>query len=72
MQAEEYSRWADKDDWSLVYEKFAYLDTRRGPRTLDRFSNDRNAKCVRFNTELPCAAAESIDAFAQVWGTDNN
>ena len=71
-QADEYSRWADKDDWSLVYEQFAYLDARWGPHTVDRFSNDRNAKCSRFNTKLPCSAAEGIDAFAQAWGADNN
>ena len=71
-QADEYSRWADKDDWSLAHEHFAALDARWGPHTVDRFSNDRNAKCSRFDTKLPCSTAESIDAFSQAWGADNN
>ena len=70
--ADSYSRWADKDDWSLVKDQFMGFDLRWRKHTVDRFANASNAQCARFNSRLPCPSAEATDAFAQSWEAENN
>ena len=66
------SRCTDCDDWSLNKDLFQVLDSLWGPHTVDRFSSDDNAKCIRFNSRFWCRRSEAVDCFAQLWSGENN
>ena len=43
-----------------------------GPHTIDRFANSANTKVRRFISRYCNPSSESVDAFTQHWGFDNN
>ena len=66
------SRCFDCDDWSVNDDIFTNLDKIWGPHTIDRFSSNSNAKCIRFNSKFWCMGTEAVDCFSQCWKGEVN
>ena len=66
------SRIVDHDDWGIRDECFHNITQTLGVPTVDRFADERNTKCARFNSRFFCRSAEATDAFTQVWTHDIN
>ncbi|XP_062603797.1 uncharacterized protein LOC134265592 [Saccostrea cucullata] len=71
-RADFLSRVTDMDDWSVRDEVFDIYEKLWGVHTVDRFSTHYNKKCERFNSKYWCPGTEAIDAFTQVWVSENN
>eukprot|EP00057_Strongylocentrotus_purpuratus_P017653 XP_011672127.1 PREDICTED: uncharacterized protein LOC105442056 isoform X3 [Strongylocentrotus purpuratus] len=58
-KADNLSRRGDSDDWFITDEIFGYLDSKWGPYDIDRFANEYNAKCTKFNSRWWCSQTKS-------------
>ena len=72
IRADNLSKCCDSDDWSIRSSVFHYIDGVWGPHTVDRFSSDYNANCLRFNSRWWCRNTEAVNAFSQSWQGENN
>ncbi|KAK6172774.1 hypothetical protein SNE40_016367 [Patella caerulea] len=72
QKADRLSRQSDKDDWQIDDFMFHKLDNMFGPHTFDRFSNEYNAKCCKFNSKVWCPYTSGVDAFSTSWSGENN
>jgi hypothetical protein len=70
--SDDLSRMEDFDDWIVSPWVFTELDREWGPHTVDRMADSQNTKLPRFNAAWLCPGMESLDAFTQDWGADNN
>lgn len=71
--ADALSRWVDKTDWQLTPRKFAELEQRYGPHSIDRFASHSTAQLKRFNSLFLDPCSSGVDAFAQRdWEAHNN
>ena len=71
-EADQFSRIIDYDDWGIQPYWYTKITEKLGTPTIDRFADQRNRKCPRFNSRFYCPEAEAIDAFTQVWSEDIN
>lgn len=71
-KADELSRCSDSDDWYIDYKMFKILDDQWGKHTIDRFSNDYNSHCEKFNSRWWCPGTSGVDAFKQNWASELN
>ena len=62
----------DRDDWAVSALFFAQINRLFGPFTVDRFANEKNAKCSCFNSRFYCPGTSGVDAFAQDWSGHKN
>jgi hypothetical protein len=60
----------DSYDFGLSSEAFAFISSRFGPPSVDRFASQHNTKLPRFNAFYWCPQAEACNAFTQDWGAD--
>ena len=60
------------DSWSVNDSIFNYFNRLWGPYTFDRFADNSNTKCPRFNSKLNCPDSSGINAFLFDWSRDNN
>jgi hypothetical protein len=65
--ADYLSKVRNSDDFGLFQDAFAYVTSRFGTCSIDRFASQRNAKLPRFNAFYWCPAAEACNAFTQDW-----
>ena len=72
LAADELSRLVDCDDWMLVPEFFALLDTIWGPHHIDRFSSHATNQLPRFNSRFACPNSEGVDCFNFHWRSIHN
>ena len=70
--ADRLSRIVDTNDYVVNPHIFNYFDHLWGPHSCDRFADDGNTKCPRFNSAVNCVGSEGIDAFNFNWGGENN
>ena len=70
--ADEYSKLADSDDWSIDGASFAYISSLFGPFTVDRFADNVNAKLSIFNSKYYCPGTSGVNAFCENWSDHNN
>ena len=66
------SRIVDHDDWGVDTVWFHRITRELGTPGIDRFADEQNRKCTRFNSRFFCQSAEATDAFTQVWSNDIN
>lgn len=71
-KADSLSRKSDCDDWEIDDWIFTYLNKLWGPYTFDRFAQDYNAKCNKFNSKFWCTGTSGINAFSVSWDGENN
>lgn len=71
-RADFLSRVTDMDDWSVYDDVFNSYEKLWGMHTVDRFATHYNKKCERFNSKYWCPGTEAVDAFSQVWVSENN
>lgn len=71
-RADFLSRVTDMDDWSVHDDVFNSYEKLWGMHTVDRFATHYNKKCERFNSKYWCPGTEAVDAFTQVWVSENN
>lgn len=72
VRADSISKLIDFDDYALNDVIFHGIENLWGPHTVDRFACNYNAKLPRFNSRFFQAGCETVDAFSQDWGYDNN
>ncbi len=70
--ADKLSKYTDVGDWQITPIFFAFLNSKWGPFTKDRFANSQNRKLQRFNSKFFCPGSEAVDAFLQNWECENN
>ena len=70
--ADALSRGSPHDELTIDDACWARLQRRFGPHDVDRYSSVTNARCARFNTEMPGPASEGAPALAQDWKGANN
>ena len=71
-KADSLSRKSDCDDWEIDDWIFTYLNKLWDPYTFDRFAQDYNAKCNKFNSKFWCTGTSGINAFSVSWDGENN
>ena len=62
----------DSDNWGVDPETFRYIEQCFGKFSIDRFADDLNRKCDRFNTKFICPGSESVNCFTCDWSQDFN
>lgn len=62
----------DYDDWKLSPGLFAWLDSKWGPHTIDRFADANNKQLERFNSRFWNPGSEAVDTFTTHWGFGEN
>lgn len=70
--ADFYSRYDDTDDWSIDTRTFIFIQSKFGPFTIDRFSDNVNRKLPRFNSKHFCPESLCVNAFTDNWSGENN
>ena len=70
--ADSLSRCSDSDDWKIDRNVFGQFDKTWGPYTYDRFANNENSQCEKFNSRWWCPGTSGINAFMQPWNTECN
>ena len=69
----DYLSWiVDINDWRVSNQFFKFIDSIWGPHDVDRFANSVNTRLRRFNSLFWSPGSEGVDAFAQIWESDNN
>jgi hypothetical protein len=58
--------------WKVADWVFQLAEERWGPHNIDRFADERNSKCKRWNSRYWTIRGEAADAFTQDWRGDNN
>ena len=71
-KADYISKIVVHEDWGVTCEFVEFIDNMWGPHTIDRFANSANTKVRRFISRYWNPSSESVDAFTQHWGFDNN
>ena len=71
-QADEASRLEDPDNWGILPAIFMRVAQKWGPFTVDRFADNENTVCARFNSKYHVPKTEAIDCFAENWALENN
>lgn len=71
-EADRLSRCSDCDDWSIREWVFKFLDKSWGPHSIDRFSNNLNSKCLKFNSKWWVPGTAGVNALDQTWSNDCN
>lgn len=66
------SKINDTDNWSIDTESFLFIQKDFGTFTIDRFADDLNKKCDRFNSKYFCSGSESVNAFSCDWSGEFN
>ena len=66
------SRVIDYDDWGVSPNFFEFINSLFGPFTVDRFADNFNHKCSRFQSKFWCPGCEGVDAFSFNWQGENN
>ena len=66
------SKINDTDDWGIDFESFFHITSTYGEFSIDRFANDDNKKCDKFNSLHYCRGTNGIDAFSFNWKNDFN
>ena len=61
-----------QDEWEISRKFFNILNGIWGPFTVDRFANEQNAKCIRFNSEKWAPGAEAINSMSVSWKHELN
>ena len=51
---------------------FHFINSRFGPFTIDRFSDDTNKKLPKFNSRYYVPGTSHVNAFTADWGSENN
>ena len=70
--ADKLSKYTDVGDRQITPIFFAFLNSKWGPFTIDRFASSQNRKLPRFNSKFFCPESEAVDAFLQNWECENN
>ena len=70
--ADMISKFVDTDSWTIDLETFSFIESKFGKFTVDRFSDDLNKKCSRFNSRFFCPGTESVNCFTCDWSNDFN
>ena len=72
-EADFWSRVVDYNDWGIQSQWFKKIcNACQMIATIDRFADNENKKCARFNSRFFHHEAEAIDCFTQDWGRDKN
>ena len=63
------SKSYDQEDYQCNVEFFRYVEILTDVHcNIDRFANNINTKCLRFNSLTSCLGTDGIDCFTQNWG----
>ena len=65
--ADYVSRIVESDDWSVHWSVYRWLDCLWGPHECDRFADETNTHCSRFNSRFLCPGTEAVDTFTVCW-----
>ena len=66
------TRSINYDDWYLNPAVLAWLDSRWGPHTVNRFAHCDNCQLLRFNSKCWSPGSEAADTFTTDWSGENN
>eukprot|EP00111_Clytia_hemisphaerica_P013786 TCONS_00040574-protein len=64
------SKSMDTDNWSIDNETFNHIIKNYGQITIDRFSDNQNAKSTVFNSREYCPGTSAVNAFSCNWGNN--
>ena len=70
--ADGLSKLSNNSDWSVDKIIFDYFNKIWGPFTFDRFADNNNTKCQKFNSLKDCINSLGINSFNYDWSNDNN
>ena len=70
--ADYYSKTKDTDSWGIARNCFGYANSRFGPYSVDRFTDNDNRKLSRFNSRYFCPGTNHVNAFTADWSVNNN
>lgn len=70
--ADRISKEFDTDNWSIDEETFNYIESNYGSFTIDRFADNENRKCQKFNSKEFCPETKAVNAFTEHWGFEFN
>jgi len=70
--ADSISKHKDTDNWSIDNETFEFIESHYQSFTVDRFSDDLNAKVKNFNSEFHCPGTQGVNTFTENWENDFN
>ena len=65
--ADAISKSNDTDNWSIDNETYQYITSNFGIATIDRFADNQNKKCLRFNSREFCPNTSAVNAFSCNW-----
>ena len=71
-RADRLSKFSDNGNWQVNENIFKYFDIIWGPYTFDRFADDRNSKCEKFNSLHECPKSSGVNALNFDWSNQNN
>ncbi len=72
QEADEASRLEDDDNWGILPSIFQLCQARWGNFSVDRFADNENSLCPRFNSKYFVPQTEAVDCFAENWSNDFN
>ena len=67
--ADYYSKIIDTDNWSIDDVSFSNICSQLGWCDFDRFADNLNARCSKFNSKYYCVGTHGVDAFTQDWSS---
>jgi hypothetical protein len=65
--ADEASRAEDPDNWGVLPHFFSMCEERWGRFSVDRFADNGNSHCARFNSRYFVPGTEAVDCFGEDW-----
>ena len=69
--ADELSKLFIPDDWMLAPSFFTWLDSYRGPHSVDSFASRDNTQCGSFYSLHWCRGTLGVNAFGYSWSGEN-
>jgi hypothetical protein len=72
VEADLASRLDDLDNWGIQPNVFRACEAKWGRFTVDRFADNENSQCQRFNSKYFVPKTEAVDCFAENWSNDFN
>ena len=70
--ADALSRERDTEEWMLNPDVFDLLQSKFGPRTVDRFASMLTAQLPRYNSRWQDPRCEAVDSLSLDWRGENN
>ena len=72
LRADYLSKRSVSGTWVVAYDVFYRIDKVWGPHDFDRFADNLNSKCRKFNSEFLVEGSSGVNAFNFHWGGYNN